>query len=84
VQAAAVVHFGEHVGEQAAGWGSLTPVIQHDWEAVFLVPWLPERPLPESVRRAQEWRKSARGQSKALATLNPPRGAGASDRVGAS
>jgi hypothetical protein len=29
-------------------------VLQHDWEAVFRVQWLPDRELPEPVRLAME------------------------------
>jgi hypothetical protein len=32
----------------------LTPVLQHDWEAIFRVQWLPDRKLPEPLRRALE------------------------------
>lgn len=34
----------------------LTPVLQHDWEAVFRIQWLPDRELPEPVRLALEER----------------------------
>ena len=39
------------------GWASLTPVLQHDWEAVFRIPWITERPLPEPMRKGREWQE---------------------------
>jgi hypothetical protein len=35
----------------------LTPVLQHDWEAVFRMQWLPDLELSESVRRYREQRE---------------------------
>jgi hypothetical protein len=43
----------------AAGWGSLTPVIQHDWEKVFRMQWLSEAEVPGSARKARD-RRAAR------------------------
>jgi AbiU2 len=40
----------------------LTPVLQHDWEAVFRVQWLPDRELPESLRLAIEEREKRRAE----------------------
>lgn len=34
----------------------LTPIIQHDWEAVFRVQWLPDPELPKELREYQEQR----------------------------
>lgn len=41
----------------------LTPVLQHDWEAVFRVQWLPDLELPEPVRLAIEHQERRRAES---------------------
>lgn len=41
----------------AAGIYELTPILQHDWEAVFRVQWLPEPELPKELSDYRERRK---------------------------
>lgn len=41
----------------------LTPVLQHDWEAVFRVQWLPDREIPDFMRRAMEEQKQRTKES---------------------
>jgi hypothetical protein len=41
----------------ASSWVDLVPVLQHDWERVFRIQWLPEPPEPEPLRLAREWRE---------------------------
>lgn len=42
----------------------LTPVLQHDWEAVFRMQWLPDRELPEELRLYREQREREKAEDR--------------------
>ena len=42
----------------------LTPVLQHDWKAVFQMQWMPELQLPKRARDYQEQREREKAEGK--------------------